>query len=196
MTVKKLVETQISEIINSQKFKNKLIFLNHNYSNQKQELLIRNILLEELNEYFNSNNFTDLKAFAEIRVGKVRIDLTVIDIKNIDNPVRIELKYQFTNDFKQFLNYKGVIYNDFENRKSDMFILIISNWKKEDKKVFDNKWKISPDLSKYITSSDNWKVNIESILKSFKQAELEIFNKLTINKPYRTEYYFYNLKRK
>lgn len=134
-TTKKLTENQISEIIKSKKFRNKLNSLNDNYSNQKQELLIRNIILEELNEHFHSNNYSNLKAFAEHpRVDKARVDLSVVNTENLDNPILIELKYQFTNDFKQLTNYKDVVYADFENRKSDLFILIISNWEKKDKK--------------------------------------------------------------
>jgi hypothetical protein len=195
--IKRLTENRISEIIKSKKFKNKLNFLNENYSNQKQELLIRNIILEELNEYFNSNNLSNLKAFAEHpRVDKARVDLSIVNKQDIENPILIELKYQFTNDFKQLINYKGVIEKDFENRKSDMFILIISNWVKEKKKEFDKEWKISSDLSRYISKKTEWKTNIENTLNSFEQAELEMFDKIEIDKPYPTEYYFYNLKRK
>ena len=195
--IKKLTENRISEIIKSKIFKNKLNFLNENYSNQKQELLIRNIILEELNEYFNSNNLSDLKAFAEHpRVDKARVDLSIVNKQDIKNPILIELKYQFTNDFKQLINYKGVIEKDFENRKSDMFILIISNWEKEKKKEFDIEWEISSDLSRYISKKTEWKTNIKNTLNSFEQAELEIFDKIKIDKPYPTEYYFYNLKRK
>jgi len=195
--IKKLTENRISKIIKSKVFKNKLNFLNENYSNQKQELLIRNIILEELNEYFNSNNLSDLKAFAEHpRVHKARVDLSIVNKQDIENPILIELKYQFTNDFKQLINYKGVIEKDFENRKSDMFILIISNWEKEKKKKFDKKWGISSNLSRYISKKAEWNTNIENTLNSFDQAELEVFDKIEIDKPYPTEYYFYNLKRK
>lgn len=192
----KTIGNKISEIIKSENFRDKLSFLNENYSNQKQELLIRNIILEGLNKYFISNNLTHLKAFAELRVGKTRIDLSVVNTENLENPLRIELKYQFTNDFKKLTKYEWVIRKDFESRNSDMFILVISNWKKEDKKVFDEKWKISPNLSQYITSDEKWKENIENTLNKFQEAELEIFDKITIDKPYKTEYYFYNLKRK
>ncbi|AUC14381.1 hypothetical protein BTO06_04130 [Tenacibaculum sp. SZ-18] len=196
LNVKTLTENKISEIIKSEIFENKLNFLNENYSNQKQELLIRNIILEELNKYFIENNHENLKAFAELRFGKTRIDLSVVNSDNLDNPIRIELKYQFTNDFKKLLNYEEVIRKDFEDRKSDMFILIISNWKKEDKKVFDKKWKISPNLSQYITSDEIWKENIETTLNTFQKADLEVFDKILIDKPYPTEYYIYNLKRR
>lgn len=194
---KKYYENKISEIIKSQIFIDKLTFLNEHYSNLKQELLIRNIILEELNKYFNSERLFHLKAFAEHpRIDKARVDLSIVNEQDLEHPILIEFKYQFTNDFKQLSNYKGVIYNDFENRKSDMFILIISNWIKTDKEEFDKHWGITSNLSRYITKNIEWKLNIENILSSFEKTDLEIFNKITINKPYPSEYFIYNLKRK
>lgn len=43
---------KICEIINSSELKNRMIYVNSNYSNLKQENFIRNIILKELNSFF------------------------------------------------------------------------------------------------------------------------------------------------
>lgn len=58
-------------------------------------------------------------------------------------------------------NYQQVICNDFILRKSDLFILTISNWDIEDKKAFDKKWNISSNLSRYISKTDDWKKTLK-----------------------------------
>ena len=50
--LKELINSQISEIIQSNQFQERLTFINENYSNLKQELLIRNTILELLNQFF------------------------------------------------------------------------------------------------------------------------------------------------
>jgi len=187
---------KITEIINSPEFKNRMIFVNSNYSNLKQENFIRNIILEELNAFFFKNSY-NIKAFAEHpRINSSRVDLSIIDSQNKTNPFKIEFKFQFSNDNYQMENYHSVIKKDFEDRKSDLFILIIANWDIQTKKEYDEKWNITSNLSKFVSKNDHWKQNIYTSFKKFDNAEFIDFEKIEINLPYTTEYYFYLLKRK
>ncbi|MFA5299516.1 MAG: hypothetical protein WC389_15105 [Lutibacter sp.] len=183
----------ICEIINSDSFKTKLSTISYNYTNLKQENNIRNVILEELNQILNN---TTTRAFAEHpRIEGSRVDLSIIDQNDIKNPYKIEFKYQFTKDDNEMENYHRIINKDFEFRKSDLFILTISNWNIEDKKAFDQKWNISSNLSRYISKTDNWKKNIIESFKKFKTTELIEFEKIKTESPYGMEYYFFILKR-
>lgn len=131
-------EEIISNIINSEEFRKKLETISANYTNLKQENVIRNYILERLNEYFFENGDSEKKAFAEHpRHNGSRVDLSIIDSKKRDQPYKIEFKYQFSGDNKNMTDYTRIIEKDFELRKSDLFILIIAHWKKSDKKDFD-----------------------------------------------------------
>tara|TARA_R110000868_G_scaffold71713_2_gene209703 strand:- start:31844 stop:32218 length:375 start_codon:yes stop_codon:yes gene_type:complete len=122
---KKEYSNLICQILNSNAFKEKLSTVNLNFSNLKQESNIRNIVLEELNQIFNNNT---IKAFAEHpRIKGSRVDLSIIDQKDIKNPYKVEFKYQFTKDGKKMKNYHRIINKDFEFRQSDLFILTIAN---------------------------------------------------------------------
>lgn len=90
--------------------------------------------------------------------------------------------------------YHKVIKKDFEDRKSDLFILTIAHWDINEKKKVDEKWNISTNLSKYIPKNDDWKQNINTSFKKFKNTELIEFDKFEIDLPYKTEYYFYLIK--
>ncbi|WP_445956549.1 PD-(D/E)XK nuclease family protein [Yeosuana sp.] len=203
---KEEIENKILDVIESQNFKEKLNFINYNYPNLKQENLIRNEILERLNEYFIFHKLSHLKAFAEHpRENNNRVDLSIVHTQEGKEGkpfLRIEFKFQFSNDCQQLKNYKGVIEKDFNGkRNSDMFILIVSNWKKKDKLGFDVKWGELPNLSKYISEKDDWKANILKTLNEFETDELALFDnqqnfkKIEITKPYPTEYYFYILRR-
>ena len=186
----------ILEIINSEKFKNNLEVTNNAYSNLKQEGLIRNLILEELNNHFHSLKMDSIKAFAEHpRIKGTRIDLSIVDLGNIENPFKIEFKYQFSKDCNNLKDYWKVINKDFELRVSDLFILIISDWKIEEKKDFDRKWGINSNLSRYISKKLEWRTNIIESFARFENAHLKECEKITITKPYKTDYYFYILER-
>lgn len=183
---------EICKIIDSDSFKTKLSIISHNYSNLKQENNIRNIILEELKVWNN----TTTRAFAEHpRINGSRVDLSIIDQNDLENPYKIEFKFQFTKDANQMKNYQQVICNDFILRKSDLFILTISNWDIEDKKAFDKKWNISSNLSRYISKTDDWKKNIKKSFDKFPSTELIKLEKIITESPYRMKYYFYILKR-
>ena len=95
-------------------------------------------------------------------------------------------------------DYARIIEKDFELRNSDLFILIIAHWKKSDKKDFDEKWGVSSNLSRFISSNEEWTGNIKQAFKTFEETEnskLIEFEKIQIEKPFQMEYYFYVLKR-
>lgn len=47
-----------------------------------------------------------------------------------------------------------------------MFVLIVSEWLKSDGDKFANTWCISQKLSKYISKSNEWKLNLEQVMNS------------------------------
>ena len=193
-------EEIISNIINSEEFRKKLETISANYTNLKQENVIRNYILERLNEYFFENWDSEKKAFAEHpRHNGSRVDLSIIDRNKLDQPpYKIEFKYQFSGDNKNMTDYARIIEKDFELRKSDLFILIIAHWKKSDKKDFDEKWGISSNLSRFISANEEWTANITQAFKTFEKTDnskLIEFEKIQIEKPFNMEYYFYVLKR-
>ncbi|MGE4346894.1 MAG: hypothetical protein AB7D46_05710 [Flavobacteriaceae bacterium] len=186
----------ILEILSSENFKNKLSLINNSYSNLKQEGLIRNSILEELNSYFLSKS-KNIRAFAEHpRENNTRVDLSIVNLENIKNPFKVEFKFQFSKDNKNLKNYWKVIQKDYEIRNSNLFILIVAHWNKQEKKEFDKKWGISSNLSRYLSSNDDWKTNIIESFNLFKDTEFVEFEKIEIEKPYKTDYHIYILSRK
>ena len=192
-------EEIINEIINSEDFRKKLKIISANYTNLKQENVIKNYILEKLNEYFSEGGHSQKKAFAEHPRNKgSRVDLSIIDNNELDKFYKIEFKYQFSGDNKNMTDYARIIDKDFEKRSSDLFILIIAHWKKSDKKEFDKNWNITSKLSRYISDNEEWTGNIREAFKTFEKTEnskLIEFEKIQIEKPFRMEYYFYILKR-
>lgn len=186
---------KICEIINSTEFKERMISVNNNYSNLKQENFIRNIILEELNAFFLKNSY-NIKSFAEHpRINGSRVDLSIINSQNIENPFKIEFKFQFSKDGNDLENYHRVIKKDFEYRNSDLFILVIANWDIQSKKKYDKSWNISTNLSRYISKNDHWRQNIISSFNEFQNAKLIELEKFEIDLPYKTEYNFYILEK-
>lgn len=193
LMIRKEVANFIIKIINSEKFKESIIKINKNFSNLKQEGFIRNSILYELNASLDDKH---LKAFAEHpREKGTKIDLSVVDLNNIENPIKIEFKFQFSGDANNMVNYRAVIEKDFEVRNSDLFILILSHWNVFEKREYDKKWEINTNLSRYISKNENWRKNILEEFKNFKQATLMEIEKIQINEPYKTDYYFYILCR-
>lgn len=201
------VSTQIRDILNSDSFKDSLEKVNLNYSNLKQENVIRNLILELYNAEYST---LDVKAFAEHpRFEKNdegqkingRVDLSIVNKSYLEKPYKIELKYHFTKHRKNFLNYTQSIKNEFCIRKSDMFILIVQTVNIEEKNKFDDYWGIETKLTKYQSKSDNWK---ENLINCFNDITVNIENscelleniKIEIQKPYQTQYHFYILYKK
>ncbi|HAD79809.1 hypothetical protein [Empedobacter falsenii] len=192
-----LYDKIILDIINSNSFKENLLKINNNYNNLKQENHIRNYILEEINEFLITNNYSSHRAFAEHpRVDGCRVDLSIVDKESPKNPYKIEFKYQFSGDNNNMSNYWKVIKKDFEFRSSDLFILIISNWNKKEKEIFDNQWGISSNLSRYISKNDKWKDNIRNSFNTIENTVLIETEKITLSFPFEIDYYFYILKNK
>lgn len=200
-------QSQIYNLIKSDDFKKVLEKINVNYSNLKQENVIRNVILELYNAEYST---PDVKAFAEHpRFEKNdegqkingRVDLSILNKSHLEKPYKIEFKYHFTKHRKDFSNYTQSIKNEFCIRKSDMFILIVQTVNIEDKNKFDGYWGIETKLTKYQSKNDNWK---ENLIKCFNDITVNIENscellesiKIEIQKPYQTQYHFYILSKK
>ena len=141
-------------------------------------------------------DFKSLKAIAEHpRIKGTRIDLSIVDAENIEKPFKIEFKYQFSKDCNNLKDYWKIINKDFEVRVSDLFILIISDWDIEEKKIFDKKWGINSNLSRYVSKKIEWKTNIVQSFHRFENTKFNECEKITIHKPNKTDYYFYILER-
>lgn len=180
----------------SQDFNRRLEIINKCYPNLKQELHIRNALLEILN--------TDVlpesqKAFAEHPRDKgSRVDLSIVERDKKEEPYLIEFKFQYTNDFKMFLDYERFIHRDFgrtvHGKQTDAFILIVSYWNKDDKHKFDEEWGIKSELSRFLSLNEAWRTNIAGLFSKFTEANL---TELTFNvkEPYETYYEFFIINR-
>ena len=191
------MKREVLAVINSELFKDRLNQINANYSNIKQESLIRNAILESLNNYFASNN-THYRAFAEHpRNNGFRIDLSIINGNSPQNPYCIEFKFQFSGDFKEFLGYQKTIDYDFHReilgKKTDLFILIIQEWDSKEKIEFDNKWGITSNLSRYQSVNQSWKTNITTLLTKYCK-DVALYS-LEVCLPYKTTYHFYIIER-
>ncbi len=197
-----MTKTEIGDhllsIIESPLLQERLELISRNYPNQKQELHIRNSILEIFNEC-NSPVNSHMKAVAESRINGNKVDLCIVNRKELDNPFKVEFKFQFSKDFNRFKKYSSIIQKDFEARESDAFVLIVAHWNIGLKAEFDKEWKITPNLNQYICSEDQeqpeWQNNIRELLKSFQPSHLEIIEK-QVEEPYPVNYTFYLLLRK
>lgn len=193
---KSKISKKIIEVIESPAFKERLKWINLNYPNLKQEMQIRNTILEEVNKDFFSGKF-EYRAFAEFQHPEnshQRVDLTFVDRNCTENKFYVELKFQFSNDDLRFKKYRPVIEKDFEVRNSDSFILIVAHWDKDDKTEFDKTWGVTPNLNQYISKTDCWKENIPNLFKSFTGSHWEMIPHST-ESPYVVDYQFYILTR-
>lgn len=191
---------ELNNVLKSAEFQTRLNQVNKHYPNLKQELLIRNTILELLNE---KSLALHQRAFAEHpKEGSKRIDLSIYD-QSTELSFCVEFKFQYTNDFGKFVNYQRLIDNDFnriirEGLQCDIFILIVSHWSVKEKKDYDLKWGIhSPQhtLSRYLSTDDKWRENLRILFNSYNNiAELTTIE-VTVQEPYRTEYCFYILNR-
>lgn len=188
---------KIEEIIESDIFLRKMEQINYNYPNLKQEIVIRNTVLELFNEKYKH---TDYRAFAEYpRDKKVRFDLSIVKKINGnsvdgDNVFKTEFKFFFTND-KRGDGYQGNLQRIFE-RKPDLYVLVVTDLDKIKKEMFDKDWNIKTSLSKYVSENDAWKEGLNKFvaLKSedrSKKYSCNLYKSIEINEPYRTTYHFY-----
>lgn len=185
---------QLLSIIESDEFKNKLNELNDNFFNLKQEIHIRNLLVELFNQKHKEEGE---RAIAEYRVPNkkipnknIRIDLALV---NNNKKVLIEFKYLFPNDPQI---EKESLKNYFiERTECDYLIAIICNGNKHIRDTYEHHWGIETIFSGRYSEDSQWKEVLEKQFKSLESKYLEPIE-ITIEKPFETTYHFFILERK
>lgn len=194
------VSHQIYEIINSEEFKKQLTKINSNYSNLKQEGIIRNAVLEQFNDLYANDS---VRAFAEHpRINNTRVDLSIVNKGCLAKPYKIEFKYHFCDFEDSFASYHNRINHEFNVRNSNMYILIVQTFDSDKKETFDKSWDITTSFWKKKELNEKWKLNLnenfEKVIKISENGDSELLEivSIDINVPYPTSYHFYILKRK
>ena len=195
-TKEEMFDSLIS-IIKSDEFKNKLNELNDNFFNLKQEIQIRNLLVELFNRDFKGEE----RAIAEYRVPNkkasnknIRIDLALV---NSNKKALIELKYLFPNDPQI---EKESLKNYFSEREEcNYLIAIICNGNKHIRKAYEHYWGIETIFSGRYSEDSQWKELLEKQFESLKSENkslkpIEFI--ITVEKPFETTYHFFILERK
>ena len=185
---------QLLSIIKSKRFKRKLAKLNDNFFNLKQEIQIRNLLVELFNKDFKGEE----RAIAEYRVPNkdIRIDLALVNKNNKENPFKIELKYHFPKDKGGFSEYQESIQKHFIDRESNGFILIVCNSKIEERESFEKMWLSKETIFSELSLDKNdykWKENLKSKFEETSNAQAHFFE-ITVEKPFETTYHFFILE--
>ena len=183
------------KIIKSKRFKRKLAKLNDNFFNLKQEIQIRNLLVELFNRDFKGEE----RAIAEYRVPNkkasnknIRIDLALV---NTNKKALIELKYLFPNDPQI---EKESLKNYFSEREEcNYLIAIICNGNKHIREAYEHYWGIETIFSGRFSGDFQWKDLLEKQFKSLKSESnyLEPIE-ITVENPFKTTYHFFILERK
>ena len=187
---------KLLEIIRSDEFRVQLAELNDNFFNLKQELYIRDLLVE----FFNQKYKEDERAIAEYRKDpkkNIRIDLALVN-KSSKEEILIEFKYHFPKEDSQI--EEESLRNYFEKRiECDYLISIICNGNEEIRKAYEDDWGIKTMFSGRYSKDFEWKKllekqfeSLESENKSLKPIEIII----TVDKPFETTYHFFILERK
>lgn len=194
------ISNQIYEIINSEEFKKQLTKINSNYSNLKQEGIIRNAVLEQFNDLYANDS---VRAFAEHpRINNTRVDLSIVNKGCLAKPYKIEFKYHFCDFEDSFASYHNRINHEFNERNSNMYILIVQTFDSDKKETFDKSWDITTSFWKKKELNEKWKLNLnenfEKVIKISENGDSELLEivSIDINVPYPTSYHFYILKRK
>jgi len=181
---------KLLEIIRSDEFRVRLVELNNNFFNLKQELHIRDLLVELFNQKYKE----DERAIAEYRVPhkKIRIDLALVN-KSSKEEILIEFKYHFPKDSQ--IEKKQSLKKYFEEREECHYLIsIVCNGNKEKRKQFEEKWFNKETIFADRYSGDSqWKEKLVEELKplgrSFDSIEIEV------DKPFETTYHFFILER-
>lgn len=197
---------KLLEIIRSDEFRVQLAELNDNFFNLKQELHIRDLLLVLFNKYHSQEGF---RAIAEYprrkkpetledgRISHTRVDLSLVDREEKENPFKIELKYHFPKDKGGFSKYEESIQKHFTKRESDGFILIVCDSDTKGRENFESIWLNDETMfSKLSLDNLKWKDNLK---KKFEDKDLEAksyFHEIKVDKPFETTYHFFILERK
>ncbi len=187
---------QLLSIIESDEFRVQLTELNDNFFNLKQEIQIRNLLVELFNRDFKGEE----RAIAEYRVPNkdIRIDLALVNKNNKENPFKIELKYHFPKDKGGFSKYQESIQKHFKDRESNGFILIVCNSKAEERESFEKMWLSKETIFSELSLDKNdykWKENLKSKFEETSNAQAHFFE-ITVENPFETTYHFFILERK
>jgi len=192
-TKEEMFDSLIS-IIKSDEFKNKLNELNDNFFNLKQEIQIRNLLVELFNQKHKEQG---KRAIAEYpRIAKTRVDLSLINKNNTETPFKIEFKYHFPKDKGGFSEYQESIQKHFKNRKSNGFILIVCDSNANKRKEFEKIWLSKKTKFSKLSSEDNiWKENLQEKFKNTADSQAYFFE-ITVENPFKTTYHFFILERK
>lgn len=191
---------KLLEIIRSDEFRVQLAELNDNFFNLKQEIQIRNLLVELFNQKYKQENE---RAIAEYRVRNekvsnknIRIDLALVK-KSSEEKTLIEFKYHFPEDSQI---KEESLRNYFEKRiECDYLISIICNGNEKIRKAYEEDWGIKTMFAERYSEETQWKEllekqfsSLESEKKSLKPVEITI----TVGKPFETTYHFFILERK
>ena len=187
---------QLLSIIKSNEFKEKLNELNDNFFNLKQEIHIRNLLVELFNQKYKEQGE---RAIAEYRVPNkkapnknIRIDLALV---NNNEKALIELKYLFPNDPQI---EKESLKNYFiERTECDYLIAIICNGKEKTRNAYEADWGIKTMFGSRYSEDSQWKELLEKQFKSLESESnyLEPIE-ITVENPFKTTYHFFILERK
>ena len=184
---------QLLNIIKSNEFKEKLNELNDNFFNLKQEIHIRNLLVELFNQKYKEQGE---RAIAEYpRVARTRVDLSLID-NNTESPFKIELKYHFPKDKGGFSKYQKSIQKHFIDRGSNGFILIVCDSNTEERESFEKVWLSKKTIFSELSLDKNnykWKENLEEKFKNTTDSQAYFFE-ITVEKPFETTYHFFILE--
>ena len=191
----KMFDSLIS-IIKSDEFRVQLAELNDNFFNLKQEIQIRNLLVELFNQKHKQENE---RAIAEYRVPNkdIRIDLALVSKNDQKNAFKIELKYHFPKDKGGFSEYQESIQKHFIDRESDGFILIVCDSDTKGRENFESIWLNDETMfSKLSLDNLKWKDNLK---KKFEDKDLKAesyFHEIRVDKPFKTTYHFFILEGK
>lgn len=188
---------QLLDIIESDEFKYKLNELNDNFFNLKQEIHIRNLLVELFNQKYKEEGE---RAIAEYRVNpnkNIRIDLALIN-KPLKERILIEFKYHFPED-RQIKKTKSLSRYFKERTECDYLISIICNGKEKTRRDYEADWEIKTMFGSRYSKDFQWRELLEKQFNSLKSENkslepIEII--ITVEKPFKTTYHFFILERK
>jgi len=194
---------KLLEIIRSNEFRVQLAELNNNFFNLKQEIHIRNLLLVLFNRYHSQEGF---RAIAEYphkpetledgRISHTRVDLSLVDRENKENPIKIELKYHFPKDKGGFSKYEESIQKHFRERESDGFILIVCDSDTKGRENSENTWLKEETMFSKLSSDDlKWKNNLKEKFEDKDLKAESYFHGIKVDKPFETTYHFFILER-
>ncbi len=189
------LKKEIETVLNSPNFTEFLGKMNSNFFNIKQELLIRNYLVESLNQKFNQS--TEYRALAEYpREGNKKVDLSINS--KIDSYL-VELKFQFTRDIKRHSCFRKTIeVNLFERNISgasiDLLIIIVAEWGITDFNSYIEKYGANLKLSQYQSSDSTWFDTLFKDLSSNSRIKFEVLN-VGVENPFDTKYSIFMVER-